>query len=97
MQRYDPNFQSFITHQLIHLLGRLFNNVEWQNPAGLQYQMTMAQMAGDVQRQRRLFTLIATAEGRYDYAIPAYLNTQFPDIRPMTFRDWFTRNWASVP
>ncbi|KAF2470189.1 NAD(P)-binding protein [Lindgomyces ingoldianus] len=77
--------------------GKLLNNVGWQNPEGLRYQLSLAQMEGDVRRQRRLFTLIATAEGRYDFANPAYLNTQFPDIRPMSFRDWFTRNWASVP
>ncbi|KAF2865163.1 hypothetical protein BDV95DRAFT_507945 [Massariosphaeria phaeospora] len=78
--------------------GRLFNEVEWQNPAGLQYQMTMAQIAGDVQRQRRLATLIATAEGAYDFAVPAYLNALFPDVaRPISFQDWFTSNWASVP
>lgn len=59
--------------------------------------MTMAQMEGDVPKQRRLATLLATAEGRYDFAPPAYLNTLFPDIRPIAFRDWFLRNWASVP
>ncbi|ORY14420.1 hypothetical protein BCR34DRAFT_232429 [Clohesyomyces aquaticus] len=77
--------------------GRMFNNVDWQNPEGLRYQLTLAQVEGDVPRQKRIFTLIATAEGRYDFANPAYLNTQFPDIRPISFRDWFTRNWASVP
>lgn len=56
----------------------------------------MAELAGDGQKQRRLYNLIATAEGRFDFATPAYLNSQFPDIRPIAFRDWFTRNWASV-
>jgi hypothetical protein len=69
--------------------GRQFYNVEWQNPAGLQYQITMAQMAGDVARQRRLTTLIETAEGHYDCATPAYLNSAFPDVQPMTFQQWF--------
>ncbi|KAF2733929.1 hypothetical protein EJ04DRAFT_438066 [Polyplosphaeria fusca] len=77
--------------------GRLFNNVRWQDPDGLRYELTMAQMAGDVPRQRRLLTLIATAEGRYDFSTPGFLNAQFPDIQPMSFQDWFTRNWASVP
>ena len=77
--------------------GRLFNNVQWQDPEGLRYELTMAQMEGDVQKQRRLLTLIATAEGRYDYTTPAYLNSYCPDLSPISFRDWFTRNWASVP
>ncbi|KAF2185734.1 NAD(P)-binding protein [Zopfia rhizophila CBS 207.26] len=76
--------------------GRDFNT-QWHTPDTLRYELTLAQMAGDIPRQRRLFTLIATAEGRYDFATPAYLNAQFPDIRPVSFRDWFTRNWASVP
>ncbi|KAF2643875.1 NAD(P)-binding protein [Massarina eburnea CBS 473.64] len=87
--------------QLIDLIqtcrGRQFYNVEWQNPAGLQYQMTMAQMAGDIPRQRRLATLIETAEGHYDLPIPTYLNAAFPDIHPMSFQHWFQDNWASVP
>lgn len=72
------------------LLGRQFFNVEWQNPAGLQYQMTMAQIQGDVLRQRRLATLIETAEGHYDYANPAYLNTMYPEVQPTSFRSWFS-------
>ncbi|KAF1962299.1 NAD(P)-binding protein [Byssothecium circinans] len=88
-------------NQLIEVIqtcrGRQFYNVEWQNTAGLQYQMTMAQMAGDVLKQRRLATLIETAEGHYDLATPAYLNSAFPDIQPVSFRQWFQTNWASVP
>lgn len=57
----------------------------------------MAQMEGDTARQRRLAPLLATAEGRYDFAVPAYLNSIYPDIQPMRFRDWFLHNWASVP
>lgn len=78
-------------------LGRVFNSAVWQNPQGLQYELTLAQMAGDVPRQRRTSTLIATAEGRYDYVAPAFLNAQFPDIRPLTFQAWFASNWAAVP
>ncbi|KAF2654592.1 NAD(P)-binding protein [Lophiostoma macrostomum CBS 122681] len=77
--------------------GRLYNSIQYQNPEGLRYQLTMAQMGGDVPRQRRLMTLVATAEGRYDFATPAYLNSQCPRVQPISFRDWFTRNWASVP
>lgn len=77
--------------------GQNFSPIEWQNPAGLQYKLTMAQIAGDVPKTRRVMTLIATAEGRYDFATPGYLNAQFPDVPITPFRDWFTKNWASVP
>lgn len=63
----------------------------------LQYQMSLAQAAGDTARQRRLAPLLATAEGRYDFAVPGYLNAMYPDIRPTRFRDWFLHNWAAVP
>jgi hypothetical protein len=79
------------------LLARQFNGPVWQNPQGLTYEMNLAAMAGDIPRQRRLATLIATAEGRYDYVTPAYLNAQFPEIRPISFQAWFTTNWAAVP
>lgn len=77
--------------------GRQFFPIEWQNPANLQYQMTMAQMAGDTQKQRKLAALIETSENHYAFASPAYLNTLFPDIVPIRFHSWFSNNWASVP
>ncbi|PSN66190.1 NAD(P)-binding protein [Corynespora cassiicola Philippines] len=77
--------------------GRQFTTIEWQNPAGLQYQITLAQMSGEPQRHRRLLSLLATAEGRYDYATPAYLNASFPDIVPYPFQDWLASNWSQVP
>jgi hypothetical protein len=63
----------------------------------LEYQMTMAQLSGDTAGQRRLAPLLATAEGRYDFVVPAYLNSVYPDIRVTRFQDWFLRNWASIP
>lgn len=57
--------------------GQNFSPVEWHNPERLQYQLTLAQMSGDVPRQRRVMTLIATAEGRYDFSAPGYLNALF--------------------
>ncbi|KAH7385929.1 hypothetical protein BKA66DRAFT_65095 [Pyrenochaeta sp. MPI-SDFR-AT-0127] len=77
--------------------NRAWTNIDYQNPANLQYQMTMAQMGGDTLKERRLAPLLATAEGRYDFAVPAHLNSVFPDIRPIAFRNWFLRNWASIP
>lgn len=63
----------------------------------LEYRMAMAQLEGDTAGQKRLATLLATAEGRYDFVVPAYLNTVFPDIHVTRFQDWFLRNWASIP
>ncbi|EDU43040.1 conserved hypothetical protein [Pyrenophora tritici-repentis Pt-1C-BFP] len=63
----------------------------------LEYQITMAQLGGDIAGQRRLAPLLATAEGLYDFAVPAYLNSVFPDIRVTRFQAWFLRNWASIP
>jgi len=54
-------------------------------------------MAGDIQRTNRLHMLIATAEGRFDFQTPAYLNAAFPDVQPISFQDWLVRNWAGVP
>lgn len=77
--------------------GRQFAHIQWHNPDTLRYELTLAQLSSDVAKQTRLFALIATAEGHYDFAQPAYLNSQFPDIHPERFRDWFVRNWAGVP
>lgn len=71
--------------------------IEYQDSANLQYQMGIAQIEGQTTRQRQIAALLATAEGRYDFAVPAYLNSLFPDVQPMRFRDWFILNWASIP
>lgn len=57
----------------------------------------MAQVAGDVTTQWRLAPLLATAEGRYDFAVPGLLNQLNPDIQPIRFQAWFLQNWASIP
>jgi len=77
--------------------GRDFTHIQWHNIGTLNYQLALTQMAPDHTRQRRLQTLIATAEGRYDFALPGTLNTQFPDIQPESFRNWFSRTWTGVP
>lgn len=46
---------------------------------------------------RSLTLMLLQAEGRYDFAIPGYLNVLNPDIEPTSFRDWFLHNWASIP
>lgn len=100
IKTYRGMFPSLLTLTSIdNLVGRPYQNIQYQNPEGLRYQYTMAQMVGDVPKQRRLLTLLATAEGHYDFAAPGYLNTQFPDIHNsrIRFQNWFLQNWASVP
>lgn len=59
--------------------------------------MEVARLAGDTTTQRRLAPVHATAEGRYDFVVPAYLNSIYPDIHPIRFKDWFLHNWAAIP
>ncbi|KAF1836309.1 NAD(P)-binding protein [Decorospora gaudefroyi] len=77
--------------------NRPWASIDYQDPGNLEYQMTMAQLGGDTAGQRRLALLLATAEGRYDFVVPAYLNSIYPDVHVTRFRDWFLRNWASIP
>ncbi|KAF2024626.1 hypothetical protein EK21DRAFT_78274 [Setomelanomma holmii] len=69
---------------------RSCRNRQWSN---VDYQDAPSNSA----RYRQLAPLVATAEGRYDFAVPGYLNALNPDIEPTTFRDWFLHNWASIP
>ncbi|KAF3039246.1 hypothetical protein E8E11_003467 [Didymella keratinophila] len=85
-------------HGLITLIGtcrgRPLNPVDWQNPAGLQYQLSIA---GNTMQQQRIATHLATAEGRYDFAAPAYLNSMYPDVVVTGLQHWLTHTWAAVP
>jgi hypothetical protein len=63
----------------------------------LQHQLNQAQATGNGARYRQLSPLVATAEGRFDFVVPGYLNLLNPDIQTTTFRDWFLHNWASIP
>ncbi|KAF2851683.1 hypothetical protein T440DRAFT_56085 [Plenodomus tracheiphilus IPT5] len=76
---------------------RSWASIDYQDPANLQYQLEVAEFEGQTTRQRQIAPLLATAEGRYDFAVPAYLNLLFPDIQPTRFTDWFIHNWASIP
>ncbi|CAA9961344.1 NAD-binding protein [Pyrenophora teres f. maculata] len=88
-------------HNLVETIracrNRSWASIDYQAPANLEYQITMAQLGGDIAGQRRLAPLLATAEGLYDFAVPAYLNSVFPDVRVTRFQAWFLRNWASIP
>ncbi|XPS78959.1 hypothetical protein M3J07_010967 [Ascochyta lentis] len=87
-------------HALIELIktcrGRSLQSIEWQNPAGLQYQLDIAQVEGNMYKQQRVATHLATAEGRYDFVTPAYLNTMYPDVLTTSFSTWLSRAWADV-
>jgi hypothetical protein len=63
----------------------------------LQFRLDQAQVNGHGARYRRLAPLVATAEGRFDFVTPGYLNSLNPDIEPTPFRDWFLLNWAAIP
>jgi hypothetical protein len=47
----------------------------------------------------RAHDLIATANGRYDFAYPGNLRTSSRgrDVRPLSFEDWLRNVWANVP
>ncbi|KAH7380390.1 hypothetical protein DE146DRAFT_761120 [Phaeosphaeria sp. MPI-PUGE-AT-0046c] len=77
--------------------NRQWNSISHQDTPNLQHQLAQAQAMGNGARYRQLSPLVATAEGRFDFAIPGYLNMLNPDIETTTFRDWFRHNWASIP
>ena len=47
----------------------------------------------------KAYNHLATAEGRWDYddSSNSMLNGLFPDIQPVSFREWLRRAWANVP
>ena len=64
---------------------------------GLQYQLSVAVASGDTMQQQRIATHLATAEGRYDFVTPAYLNTMYPDVLTTPFSTWLSYTWAAIP
>lgn len=64
--------------------------------AGLQYHLSIAQMEGDIIKQQRVATHLATAEGRYDFVTPAYLNTVYQDVPTTSLSTYLSRTWAAV-
>lgn len=72
--------------------GRLFTPIQWHNPDSLRSELRLAVLQEDNERQIRLHSLIATAEGRYDFTQPN-LNQHFPDVRITPFQEWFIRKW----
>lgn len=77
---------------LIIVLGQVFNPIQWHNPASLGSALRLATTQQDGTSQRRLHALIATAEGRYDFAQPN-LNQLFPEVHTLPFQTWFIAKW----
>nr|OQO29496.1 hypothetical protein B0A51_03024 [Rachicladosporium sp. CCFEE 5018] len=75
-----------------HLKKQSFNPSVMHNPATLRAELAVAAAQGDRPRGIRLQTLIATAEGRYDFTQPN-MNAAFPDITPKRFAQWFVEKW----
>ncbi len=44
----------------------------------------------------RLHSLLATAEGRFDYT-QTNLNQMFPDVQTVSFQAWFLGKWGIPP
>ncbi|KAI9734591.1 MAG: hypothetical protein M1834_002192 [Cirrosporium novae-zelandiae] len=65
------------------------------SPESLQPELTYAQIAGDYRQQIRLHTLIATAQGRYDFQSPN-ANTMLPAIVPQRFSYWLQNIWPPL-
>jgi len=61
-------------------------------PEALQDALTYARVTQDVREQLRLYTLIATAESRFDFRDPN-LNS-FVNIQPLRFAEWLRAKWS---
>lgn len=81
-------------------LGEVFDPIYGHNPASLRSELQVARVQQDAARVIRLHTLIATAEGRYDFTLSdtsRSLNHLFPDVRLKTFQEWFVEKWELSP
>ncbi|EMC99005.1 hypothetical protein BAUCODRAFT_145992 [Baudoinia panamericana UAMH 10762] len=72
--------------------GQVFDPLVWHGPGSLHSALQLATAAGNAAEQIRLHTLIATAEGRYDFTQPD-LNNRFPEVQTIPFRTWFIMMW----
>lgn len=62
------------------------------NPSTLRAELATAAARGDRARGMKLQMLIATAEGRYDFA-QHNLNSAFPRLQVERFASWFVQKW----
>jgi len=58
----------------------------------LHSELQLAALQQDHARQIRVHALLATAEGRYDFA-DRNLNDRFPHVRTVSFEHWFRAKW----
>jgi len=72
--------------------GQIFSPILWHNPDSLRSELQVATVQQDRARQIRLHALIATADGRYDFS-HANLNQRFPNVRTISFQEWFVGKW----
>jgi hypothetical protein len=78
---------------LIQFSGQVFDPIVWHNPSSLRSEFELAIAQQDRSKAMQIQTHIATANGRYDFTQPN-LNRAFPDIRPISFQDWFVAKWS---
>ncbi|KAK1819941.1 hypothetical protein LTR12_005663 [Friedmanniomyces endolithicus] len=78
------------------LRGHEFNEVEWHNPGSLRLALELATARQDGASVVRLHSLLATAEGRYDYT-QTNLNQMFPEVQTVSFQAWFLGKWGIPP
>ncbi|KAK4896133.1 hypothetical protein LTR27_005990 [Elasticomyces elasticus] len=76
------------------LRGQDFDPIQWHNPASLRSALELATAQQDRATMLRLHALIATAEGRFDFA-QTNLNQLFPDVRTISFQTWFLAKWGT--
>jgi len=77
---------------LTTITGQQFLPLVYHNPASIQAELQQAIVQRDASRAVKLQALLATAEGRYDYS-QLNLHRAFPNIKPISFQDWFTAKW----
>ncbi|KKY27677.1 putative isoflavone reductase family protein [Phaeomoniella chlamydospora] len=73
------------------LQGREFERLNYTRDS-LQHALSHARTLNDSNRVKRVQQLIATAEGRYDFAL-TNLNDLVP-VFPQSFRDWMFQAWS---
>ncbi|KAL8687281.1 MAG: hypothetical protein Q9218_006503 [Villophora microphyllina] len=89
--RGDRMNVSRLVHIAETIRGRPFEKAQY-NSQSMQSELQLAQASGAIQQQLRVISLIATANGRFDYA-NANLNTMV-DVTPKRFQTWLQEVWA---
>ena len=74
------------------LTEEAFQPLTLHSPATLRGELAVAAATQDRARGIRLHALIATSEGRFDFA-QSNLNAMFPDVQPERFAKWFVSKW----